>query len=506
MRLVSFFRNSSIKIKLGLALGSIAVLIIISSAANIYITQTSIKTLALVYENEVVPSQILDDIEKHLKEVRFRMAGVLLDQMPTVGSQNHLKEVSRSVPEMWKNYRELTKNTLAINVEGAQSIAEISQELEKEVPNFVFRLDKVYAENNKKLLTIMLEDEWPVIQLKFFKPLNNLMALQKKSVHDTYKEAQKNGIRHNTLGMIIPLVSLTFTAIVFFMIMQIMKVLRTVIQNLTASSNEVLSAAGGLSASATQLSAGSSETASSLEETVSATEEMTSMVRSNSASARQAQETTQQGKLVAKLGEENMSNLYLAVGTVAKSSSQIEEIISIIDDIAFQTNLLALNAAVEAARAGEHGKGFAVVADAVRSLAQRSSQAAKEISGLIHTSTAQINSSQSLAELGKKSISDIVATIIKISEITASISLASEEQASGLNNISKAMNEIDKVTQQNASASEEISSMSEQLTAQSESLHSQIDGLVIMIDGRTQAIDKAQDLNFKKTKKKPKAA
>ena len=111
MGLVSFFQSSSIKIKLGLALGSIAILIIISGGVNIYITQTSIKTLALVYENEVVPSGILDDLEKHLKEVRFRMAGVLLDQMPVVGSQNHLKEVSNSIPEMWKNYRKLTQNS-----------------------------------------------------------------------------------------------------------------------------------------------------------------------------------------------------------------------------------------------------------------------------------------------------------------------------------------------------------------------------------------------------------
>lgn len=506
MRLVSFFLNSSIKIKLGLALGSIAILVIISGGVNIYNTQTSIKTLALVYENEVVPSGLLDDLEKHLKEVRFRMAGVLLDQMPVVGSKNHLNEVSKSIPEMWKNYRELTKNTLAINAEAVQSMSEINREFEKALPDFLLRLDKVYSENDKKSLTVMLEDEWPTIQLKFFKPLNNLMMLQKKSVNDTYKEAQKKGTQHNTLGIIILLVSLTIAVLIFFMIMQIVKALGTVIKNLTASSNEVLSAAGGLSTAATQLSAGSSETASSLEETVASTEEMASMVRSNSASARQAQETTQEGKLVAKIGEENMSNLYLAVGTVAKSSRQIEEIISIIDDIAFQTNLLALNAAVEAARAGEHGKGFAVVADAVRSLAQRSSQAAKEISGLIHTSTAQINSSQNLAELGKKSISDIVTTIIKISEITASISLASEEQASGLSNISKAMNEIDKVTQQNAAASEEISAMSEQLTAQSEALHSQIDGLVLMVDGRTQTINKSQALSFMETMKKSQSA
>ncbi|MBC7428301.1 MAG: MCP four helix bundle domain-containing protein [Bacteriovorax sp.] len=504
--LASNFRNFSVKMKLGLALGCIALLITISGGINLYITQTSIKTLALVYENEVIPSGLLDDFERNLKEVRFRMAGVLLDQMPVVGSRNHLKEVSASIPEMWKKYRELTQNTLANNIEAGQSMKDLNGEFEKTLPDFLLHLDKIYAENDKKSLTVMLEDEWPTIQLKFFKPLSKLMALQKKSVNDTYQQAQKNGARHNTLGITILIVSLSFTVLVFFMIMQIIKVLGSVIQNLTTSSNEVLAAAGGLSASATQLSAGSTETATSLQETVSATEEMASMVRSNSDSASEAQKMAQDGKRVANIGEENMANLYLAVGVVAKSSRQIEEIISIIDDIAFQTNLLALNAAVEAARAGEHGKGFAVVADAVRSLAQRSAQAAKEITGLIQNSTAQINLSQNLAELGKKSISDIVTTIVKISDITARIASASEEQAIGLNNISKAMNEIDQVTQQNAAASEQISSTSDRLTAQSEALHAQIDGLVLMIEGGKQALTKLLSLDIKREKNNSKAA
>jgi methyl-accepting chemotaxis protein len=259
--------------------------------------------------------------------------------------------------------------------------------------------------------------------------------------------------------------------------------LTSVIQNLSHHSQEVSRASEGLSAAATELSSGATETASSLEETVASTEELNSMVKTNSANAIQASSFAVEGRGTAEAGENQIADLYKAVGEVSVSSKKIEEIISVIDDIAFQTNLLALNAAVEAARAGEQGKGFAVVAEAVRSLAQRSSVAAKDISVLITDGVTKIATSQELAEKGKESLKKIVQSIHKISDINAEIATASQEQTEGLSSISRAMNEIDRATQQNASASEEISATSEEMTGQALALQNLVHELVQFVEG-----------------------
>jgi len=269
----------------------------------------------------------------------------------------------------------------------------------------------------------------------------------------------------------------------FWIASKVAEVLTHVIQNLSHHSQEVASASEGLSVAATELSSGATETASSLEETVASTEELNSMVQANSTNASQASTLALGGRGTAEAGEKQISELYTAVGEVSTSSKKIEEIINVIDDIAFQTNLLALNAAVEAARAGEQGKGFAVVAEAVRTLAQRSSVAAKDIGTLINDSVAKIAKSRELAEKGKDSLEQIVQSIHKIADINNEIATASQEQATGLTSISKAMNEIDKATQQNASASEEISATSEEMTGQSNSLQDLVLELVKFVEG-----------------------
>lgn len=159
-----------------------------------------------------------------------------------------------------------------------------------------------------------------------------------------------------------------------------------------------------------------------------------------------------------------------SIQSISADSKKIAEITSVIDDIAFQTNLLALNAAVEAARAGEQGRGFAVVADAVRSLSQRSAQSAKGIAELIQASVQKISTGSEQASHSGVILSEIVNSIKKVADLNGEISLASQQQAQGIEQIGKAMNQLDQVTQENASSAEESALSATKLTTQSEAL------------------------------------
>ncbi|WP_413584912.1 methyl-accepting chemotaxis protein [Bdellovibrio sp. HCB274] len=261
-------------------------------------------------------------------------------------------------------------------------------------------------------------------------------------------------------GTLILLVAVQFIAI------YISKSVSRITDRLSESGDNVTTAIEQLSLAGQSLSQSASESAASLEETVAALEEMSSMVRMNSENAKQAANLSSQSSDSARKGEEEMGALIQSMTEIAKSSKEIEEIINVIDDIAFQTNLLALNAAVEAARAGEQGKGFAVVAEAVRALAQRSAVAAKDINGLIKTSVAKVENGTQQAHRSGEVLKGIVASVKKVSDLNLEISTASEEQATGIQQISKAMNQLDASVQSNAASSEEIAGTSTDISHQ----------------------------------------
>lgn len=247
-------------------------------------------------------------------------------------------------------------------------------------------------------------------------------------------------------------------------------------QNVRVASQEIASSSNSLSGS-------SAEAAASIEETTASTEEVASMIKLNSENARSASELSRVSEDQAQKGAEQVNQLIKAMEEISKSSIRIEEITSVIDDIAFQTNLLALNAAVEAARAGEQGKGFAVVAEAVRTLAQRSSSSAKEISDLIRDSVNKVKNGTDLAHKSGEYLSAIVKSVEKVSNLNSEISKASTEQDAGLNNINKAVIEMDKVTQENAREAQSTAQSSKQLSDQSEKLYELVDELRGILSG-----------------------
>jgi methyl-accepting chemotaxis protein-2 (aspartate sensor receptor) len=225
-----------------------------------------------------------------------------------------------------------------------------------------------------------------------------------------------------------------------------------------------------ISAGNTDLSSRTEQQAASLEETAASMEQLASTVKQNADNARQANQLAASASDVAERGGSAVSEVVSTMQGISASSRKISEIVSVIDGIAFQTNILALNAAVEAARAGEQGKGFAVVAGEVRSLAQRSAQAAKEIKGLIEDSVTKVGAGSQQVERAGATMQEIVASVKRVTDIMGEISAASDEQSSGIDQVNRAVSQMDEVTQQNAALVEEAAAAAGSLQDQAERL------------------------------------
>jgi methyl-accepting chemotaxis protein len=218
------------------------------------------------------------------------------------------------------------------------------------------------------------------------------------------------------------------------------------------------------------LSSRTEEQASALEETSASMQQMTATVAQNAANARQASEFASRASDIASRGGQAMGVVVGTMAGITESSKKISDIIGVIDGIAFQTNILALNAAVEAARAGEQGRGFAVVAAEVRSLAQRSAEASKEIRGLIADAVSRTESGSKQVEAAGGTIGEMVEAVKKVTGLIAEITAASQEQAQGIEQVSSTMTQLEKVTQQNAAMVEEASAAAGSLEEQSKAL------------------------------------
>jgi methyl-accepting chemotaxis protein len=258
--------------------------------------------------------------------------------------------------------------------------------------------------------------------------------------------------------------------------------LNTAVRNLTTTMVAVRESVDAVSSGSEQITKGNedlsqrtSEQASALEETSASMEEMTSTVKQNADNAKQANQLAITARDIADKGGSVTAKAVEAMGEINKSSKKIADIITVIDEIAFQTNLLALNAAVEAARAGEHGRGFAVVAAEVRNLAQRSATAAKEIKGLINESIQRVSDGSELVNQSGKTLDEIVSSVKRVTDIIAEITAASQEQASGIDQVNKAIMQMDETTQQNAALVEETTAASQSVKEQARELMRQVE-------------------------------
>ncbi|HEX2544265.1 MAG TPA: methyl-accepting chemotaxis protein, partial [Ramlibacter sp.] len=246
--------------------------------------------------------------------------------------------------------------------------------------------------------------------------------------------------------------------------------LAQLVGNVASGARAVAGNSGQVAQGNLELSQRTEEQASTLEETASSMEELTSTVAQNADNARQARQLAADASEIANRGGDVVGAVVSTMAEISDSSRQIGDIIGVIDGIAFQTNILALNAAVEAARAGDQGRGFAVVAAEVRSLAQRSAEAAKQIKALIGASVEKVEAGTKLVDRAGATIVEVVASVHKVSGLVAEIASASQEQSSGIGQVNTAISQMEQVVQQNASLVEEATAATESMKAQADQL------------------------------------
>ncbi|UQO39484.1 methyl-accepting chemotaxis protein [Burkholderia cepacia] len=254
------------------------------------------------------------------------------------------------------------------------------------------------------------------------------------------------------------------------------------INGIKVSADSIASAAAQISAGDLDLSRRTELQAASLQETAASMAELSSRVGQNTDNVRQASQVAVQAVQVAERCNGVVAQVVDAMGSIDASSGRIAEIVGIIEGIAFQTNILALNAAVEAARAGEQGRGFAVVASEVRSLAQRSSSASKEIRGLIHESVGRVRGGVELVNAAGTSMAEIMQAISRVTDLMEEIAAASVEQGHGIDQVNQAVSEMDRATQHNAAYVEEVAAAAQSLDVQSKQLVAMISGFIVRED------------------------
>lgn len=293
------------------------------------------------------------------------------------------------------------------------------------------------------------------------------------------------------------------TAIVVLISNSIANPINRITKELSFGSDNLESASYQVSSSSQELSSGSSELASSIEEITSSLEELQSVIESNTKNINQSEIMMKDTTEGATKVSDKMNDLQIALAEINDNSRKIVKIIKVIDDIAFQTNILALNAAVEAARAGDAGRGFAVVADQVKSLAQKSAEAAKETAELIDKAISSVVKGE---ELGK-TVNEIQ---VKSKDMTEKVAIlmdevnrSSKEQLKGINQITQAVNQVNSVVQQTASSAEESAAASEELLSQAESLNKIVDNISVIVKGKVVKYNNEKS-NIKKNDGKPK--
>jgi methyl-accepting chemotaxis protein len=500
--------NLKISQKLGLSFGANIVLLLILAISAFTGISHLVGDIELTSKDRYPKIVLVHTIKDELNETARNMRNILLlkDTEALKAEYANIEE-SRGIISA-----ALDKLDKSITSEkGREELKELVTVREK----FVASRDKFVSLAKEGKLedaqTILLVDARP-LNLKYFDILDKLIEYQNSLMEQGEKDAEDlaSQVRTTIIG-----ISIAATAIAIFLAWlstrsitrpleeavslarlvadgdltstitvtskdetgQLMQALKDMNESLVGIVGQVRIGTDTIATASSQIAAGNmdlssrtEEQASSLEETASSMEELTSTVKQNADNARQANKLAESASDVAVRGGTVVSQVIDTMVTINASAKKIVDIIGVIDGIAFQTNILALNAAVEAARAGEQGRGFAVVATEVRTLAQRSAAAAKEIKILIDESVQAVDTGTKLVDQAGSTMTEVVDSVKRVTDIMAEITAASQEQTSGIEQINIAIIQMDEVTQQNASLVEEAAAAAESLQDQARNL------------------------------------
>ncbi|AGW94936.1 MULTISPECIES: methyl-accepting chemotaxis protein [Cupriavidus] len=509
---MAWFRNLGIGVRLSLAFFLVVVLLVGIAVAGVAALGGMNDAMRMTVEGRLLKVLDLNRVKEHAQEVGIMVRDATLTEDPAMAAQN-AERIQALRKSMQETLAEMGKVTAA---SGRPDLQKLFADLDAARQAYDGQLDMVLRQlgagefaGARAALVVTL----PAAQGPYFEQLDRIAAMGRASAVEAVKEsgASYAWTRNLLLGMaaaaaaLAVVLGIAITRSVTRPVRQALKAaealatgnlryrvavhsrdetgrmlaalerafghLSGLVQGIQRASGSIEGATREISRGNADLSQRTGQQAASLQQTAASMEQLTSTVRQNADNARQASQLAVNASEVASEGGRAVREVVQTMDSISKSSSQVAEITGVIESIAFQTNILALNAAVEAARAGEQGRGFAVVATEVRSLAQRSSAAAKEIAELIGGSVRQVREGARQAEEAGRTMDDIVGAVGRVTHIIGEISAASTEQTAGIEQVSLAVTQMEGVTQQNAA-------LVEQAAAAAHSLLHQADGLV----------------------------